>query len=87
MNVFENIINTIIDGLVAAVNAILSILPDSPFAAPIEMISATVGSEILGYVNYFIPISEMVAILFTWLGAILIYYSVTIVMRWAKAIS
>jgi hypothetical protein len=58
-----------------------------PLIAPIEAIRGGVGSEVLGYINYFLPLAEMTAILSAWVIAIGAYYTASIVMRWLKAIS
>ena len=75
------------NGLVDIVNNILSaimfLLPDSPFAnveIPDEV------KQILGYVNYFVPIGAMLAIGTVWLSSIGIYYLYQTILRWAKAI-
>jgi hypothetical protein len=82
-----DIINLIIDSLVTAVNALINIFPDSPFKAVIASIRTSYSSELLGYINYFIPVSEMLAILSVWVTAIVMYYLVSIILRWVKAIS
>jgi hypothetical protein len=51
-----------------------------PLEAPIQSIGHGFGSELMGYINYFLPLSEMTAIL---VG----YYLASIAMRWIKAIS
>jgi hypothetical protein len=58
-----------------------------PLEGPISGIRAAFGSELLGYVNYFIPIAEMAAILSVWVVAIAAYYVASVALRWAKAIS
>lgn len=68
------------DGIV---NFVLLLLPDSPFATfefPPEV------QEILGYVNYFVPIQAMVNIALAWTGAIGVFYIYQAILRWAKAI-
>lgn len=75
-NGFTKIANTIL-------NAILFLLPDSPFA-DIE-IPAEV-KKILGYVNYFVPIRTMLIIAGSWISAIGVYYLYQIILRRIKAI-
>jgi hypothetical protein len=77
----------LIDGLVMALNAIVFFLPDSPFREPIENIQNSLGSELLGYINYFLPVAEMITIIAAWLVCIGLYYLASIIMRWAKAVS
>ena len=58
-----------------------------PLHAPIQGIAAGMGVEVLGYINYFLPISELAAILVVWLVAIGAYYMASVVLRWIKAVS
>lgn len=82
-----DIVNTIIDGLVTAVNALLGWLPKDPLLGPINSIRDTLGSELLGYINYFLPISEALTFLSAWVAYIAVYYIVSFALRWAKGIS
>jgi hypothetical protein len=79
----EMIFNWITDKLLYIINIIMSILPDSPF-----VMLAKDGDiqNVLGYVNWFFPVTEMIAILETWLIAISVFYAYQIILRWAKAI-
>jgi hypothetical protein len=64
----------------------LSILPDSPF---LVIDSITVESQIyeyIQYINWFVPVPAILALLSAWTAAILVYYIVQIVLRWANAI-
>jgi hypothetical protein len=63
-------------------SALLSILPSSP----IQALDNSAISQYLGYVNWFIPVSDMVAELGLFCTAVLVYYAVGIVMRWGKVI-
>ena len=68
-------------------NEVLQIGWGCPIDSHIHNISEGFGSELLGYINYFIPLSEMVGISTAWLIAIGAYYMASVVMRWIKAIS
>lgn len=57
-------------------------LPDSPFSIPDNSPIA----DILPYINYFIPISDMLRVLSVWCVASLFYYDASIIMRWFKVI-
>lgn len=62
---------------------ILSILPDSPFV----MLDKIPGfSDIMGYVNYFIPFDFAVSTLTAWLVAVGTFYLWQLLLRWIKAI-
>lgn len=75
-NGFTDIANNIL-------NAILFLLPDSPFA-DIE-IPAEV-KKILGYVNYFVPIRAMLIIAGSWISSIGVYYLYQLILRRIHAI-
>lgn len=63
--------------------ALIDILPKSP----ITYISSNPEVEkVMGYVNFFIPIYSMIAVLEAWLTAIVIYYVVQVILRWAKVV-
>lgn len=80
---FNGVWNWIVDVVNNIVSAVLFLLPDSPFAN-IEIPEEV--TQILGYVNYFVPIGAMLAIAAAWLSAIGIYYLVQTILRWAKTI-
>lgn len=69
--------------LLALANAALAILPDSPFQSFLKTLGTIPG---LGYLNYFVPVAEMVVILEAWLAAIAIFYIYQLVLRWIKLI-
>lgn len=80
---FTEFWNGVINVSNTVLNAILFLLPDSPFA-DIEIPPEVV--KILGYVNYFIPIRAMLGIGASWLGAIGIYYLYQVILRKVHAI-
>lgn len=86
-SVIADAVNAFFQGLVDTVNFLISWMPDSPFREPLETMRSSIGSDMLGYLNYFLPISEFIAVLVVWVAAIAIYYAVSIVLRWLKAIS
>lgn len=61
---------------------VFSFLPPSPFKG---MFTAMADNEILQYLNWFVPVSDFVAMLSVWLGAIIVFYAYQIVLRWIKA--
>lgn len=75
--------NGLIDVTNTILNAILFLLPTSPFA-DVEIPQEV--KNILGYVNYFIPIRAMLVIGGSWLSAIGIYYFHQVMLRKVKAI-
>lgn len=83
MDAIKGFWNSITDVINDIVNAIILLLPDSPFK-DIE-IPAEV-KEIFGYVNYFVPVGAMLTIGSSWLLAIGTYYLYQTILRWAKTI-
>lgn len=63
--------------------SVLSLLPGSPFTAFINSIS---DIPFLGYLNYFVPVAQMIAIGESWLVSIGVFYLYQVVLRWVKAI-
>ena len=61
---------------------IVNVLPRSPFLQFIE----NVEMPYLPYLNWLIPVREMVQVFGAWLGAIAVFYLVQIVLRWVKVI-
>lgn len=75
--------NGLTDMLEDIISAVMLLLPDSPFAnvdIPYEV------KQILGYVNYFVPIGAMLAIGTGWLVSIGVYYLWQTILRWTKTI-
>lgn len=64
-------------------NRILDILPKSPF---VFLEANPQIKEVLGFLNWFIPIDTMIAMTESWLTAIAIYYVTQAILRWAKII-
>jgi len=82
LNWLVDALNYLIAGLGWVLTALLGILP----ASPIQAIDNSPVSQYLGYVNWFIPVSDMVVELGLFCTAVLIYYAIGIVMRWGKVI-
>lgn len=83
MGILKSIWNSIVDFVEQIANAIIMLLPDSPFKdleIPAEV------RQIFGYVNYFVPIAAMLSIGTAWLTAIGIYYLYQTILRWSKTI-
>ena len=78
----SSILNSGIDWLKSMIAAAIDLLPDSPFQIDIP----DYVTDIIGYVNYFIPIGSMMKILTAWTSAILVWYAASLLLRWIKAI-
>lgn len=64
-------------------NFVISFLPESPFNAFIANLS---NLPYLNVLNWFLPVSEMLAILQVWLFTITTYYIISMAARWIKII-
>lgn len=82
VNFIIGFINLIIKALGSVLSFLFGILPNSPF----KIIDNSPIAEWLGTLNFFVPVSEIIAICEVWLVAIGIYYIYQIVLRWVKAI-
>lgn len=67
----------------SVINAVPAFLPDSPFRPFIDSIS---NIPYLGYLNYFIPVSDFIALLTGWVFAIALFYAASSVLRMVRAI-
>lgn len=63
---------------------VLSLFPLSPFA---PVISELESLPFLGYINWFLPIGDFIAMGTLWLTAIAAYYAWSIIARWVKIVS
>lgn len=70
--------------LLDLVDTILSWLPQSPFTN----IALPAGvSQGLGWLNWFVPVHEIIVLGTAWIGAIALYYLASVMLRWVKVIS
>lgn len=83
MDIFTNIFNALANLVMKFFNALLSLLPQSPFVA---FLDAMEKWEFLKTLNWIVPISTFISIGTAWLTAIGIYYAWSVVLRWIKAI-
>jgi len=75
------IISSILDWLLEAVIKFLSLLPESPIQ---KFTSNSDVQVIFGYINWFIPLRQISAIMGAILGATIIWYAVRWVLRFAN---
>lgn len=80
-NFLVGFLNLIIKAFGSILKFVLSILPTSPF-----IIIEDIEIPYLNYLNWILPIDLFLSILGYWLSAIGIYYIVSVVLRWVKAI-
>lgn len=69
-----------------ALNAVVLLLPDSPFKFLKEDYVPQAIKDILPYLNWFIPVGAIMTILELWLTAVAVYYIYQTILRWVKAI-
>lgn len=81
---FINTINALIRGLGEVLSLVFYLLPNSPFQKYI--IQNSFIKNYVGYINYFVPVAEILVVLEAWCLAIGVYYILQIVLRWLKAI-
>ncbi|MEM0173670.1 MAG: hypothetical protein QXI16_04090 [Sulfolobaceae archaeon] len=79
----DTLFNWITSSLDYVLSFVLAMLPDSPFQ--IITRNNTV-IEYLGYVNYFIPMTEILGILQLWITAVGVYYVYQAILRFAKVV-
>ena len=68
--------------VVTVLLGVLGLLPLSPFTE----IQNRLDSDLLGHINYFMPIEPMLSVGLGWLTAIGLYYTYTVILRWVRAI-
>lgn len=66
-------------------DAVIALLPLSPFAGYIHDFEQ-LNPEWLGWLNWFIPVKQILIVTATWLGAIVLFYLYSVIMRWIKLI-
>lgn len=64
--------------------AVLNLLPDSPIQGWVESFK---GVSWLGYLNFFIPISFMVNTTAIWVGLLLTYRLIRIIVNFANTLT
>lgn len=83
MDIFTNVFNALANLVMKFFNALLSLLPQSPFSAFLEAMEKW---EFLKTLNWIVPISTFISIGTAWLTAIGVYYAWSVVLRWIKAV-
>lgn len=76
-------LSSIGDTVHGIVEAIIEFLPGSPIQF-IEKNSQV--KEIIGFMNWFLPIETMIGMAEVWIAAILVYYVIQAILRWARII-
>lgn len=74
--IIQNFFNVIKEGLA-------TILPLSPF---VDFIATLDSLPYLGWLNWFIPIGDMLRVFAVWLTAVGLFYGYSILLRWLKVL-
>lgn len=69
--------------LLMLANALLSFLPSSPFTRFLDSMEEL---PVLGFLNYFVPVSEMIAIGEAWAACVAVFYLYQAALRFVKLI-
>lgn len=80
---FNGIWNGISNLLKQLLNALVMLLPTSPFIKITDYIDSV---PFVSYINWFIPFNILVAITEIWLVSVGLFYLYMVVLRWVKAI-
>lgn len=72
----------ILDAICAVLNGLCSLFPASPFS----LVANSAFGDLIAKINYFVPVYEFVSIAEAWLVAVGVYYAISLVARWVKAI-
>lgn len=62
---------------------LMSMLPTSPFR---EFLDRFANIPYLSWLNWFVPVGDILAVLVVWLSAIGIFYVCSILLRWIKVL-
>ena len=72
-----NFFNDVLEWLKTIGDAVLLLLPDSPFM----FLRDDKWNEILGYVNFFLPVREILIVLSGWIACVIVYYTYQAILR------
>lgn len=75
-------VNLLISMLGKVLSLLFLLLPNSPF----DLIDFSFINEYMGYLNYIVPVSDIIKISVSWVGCIGVYYIIQIALRWAKVV-
>lgn len=84
MNLFSEIFDYILDIIYTAFEWVMNLLPDSPIQNS-DFLTDMNGTftNVMGYINYFVPVGTMLGIFTAYLTAVAVWY----VVRWFMRLS
>lgn len=84
-NILVALINFILMTLGYVVEMILSLLPNTPFAKIWEEgVGGIQGWELVGYIDWLVPLDFILGLTGAWVSAIIVYYGLMYVMKIIK---
>lgn len=83
---FLDLIDSFLDAIYDLAESALSILPDSPIQSSGVILNDGPFSNVLAYINYFVPVGAMLGILTGYLTAVAVWYIVRWLMRLSRYI-
>lgn len=78
--------DSLTSGLVTLALNIINVFPASPIQPLIASLRSSAVAELLGFVNWFVPIGTMLGILSGWLACVAAYYVYQILLRWIRVV-
>lgn len=82
MNVIINALNYVISQIGGLISLIFYLLPETPF----NSIYQYLNNDFFMNLNWILPIPEILTFLVSWTTAVSLYYVISVVLRWIKAI-
>jgi hypothetical protein len=81
------VLNLVIAALGAAIAALAALMPTMPtFPATPAWLSSSGPTPVLGWIAWFFPIHQMVLMFAFFLSAWLLWFALSIALKWAKAL-
>lgn len=80
----QNIWQSITSAVYSLIQAMINVLPDSPFDTLAQIPEVT---TIVKWLNWVVPIQFFLSSMAAWLSAISIYYIYSVIMKWIKLVS
>lgn len=78
--------DSLTSGLVTLALNIINVFPASPIQPLIASLRSSAVADLLGFVNWFVPIGTMLGILTGWLACVAAYYVYQILLRWIRVV-
>jgi hypothetical protein len=82
MNVIVKALNYLISQIGGFITIIFNLLPETPFNSVYQYLN----NDFFMNLNWIIPIPEILTFLVSWTSAVSLYYVISVVLRWIKAI-